>query len=782
MAVTAHSAFLRLLATAPFVVGFAAAHSAAADRRVLEQQRSHLMAWSGELEGRANDKLSPVKRVTKLLQEMQGQLQKDAEADAANYKKMECFCETNEKAKTKAIEEADVKISDLLAQVEAMGGKDGGLGAQIQHLKEEIATKKAALDKAVAIREKERASFMGEEKETVQAVTMLKNALTILSRHNSGLLQLTPGVREGLDAALSWASLRHEEMTEMSSERAADPRAPVLLSVVREGRRRAAFADTFLAARRAATALPMEYAAQVLASAAAAAGQGDASASFAQQRQGGKQPAHLQSYSSQSGEIYGVLKQLKDEFEDNLSASQKAELKAQESFQELKVAAEEELDASKARLDELEADFAGNEKALADAKEDLEATRKQRADDTQFLSDLRLRCQDIDHQWEKRSEARTAEIKAVSGAIAILTEDDARDLFQKKFGSNDDQPPSLLQVGDRGAMRAEAGAAVAARHAASAFLLAAAQREEGPSAAGARSWRRSDTRPQEQLAAMAVQVQLDTFSKVTEAIDNLVVELKAQQEEEVKQKAQCNGELRDNEKETYATNETLADITDKVSEIDESIDKLTADIKAAELSIAELKLQIKKAGEARQQESAEFQEEANDQRAVQQILSKAVARMRTAYSDKQPALLQEDPQPGHFQPYKQNAGAISAISLIEAIIEDSAKVEHEAIAAEQESQKAYASFVEDSNESMKLLQKAIESKTATKADAMVRKESAEAEQSNIENQLEILANVAGDLHLQCDFLLRNFDIRQNARLKEVEALQGAKAFLSGMSA
>merc|ERR1712107_259318 len=36
-----------------------------------------------------------------------------------------------------------------------------------------------------------------------------------------------------------------------------------------------------------------------------------------------------------------------------------------------------------------------------------------------------------------------------------------------------------------------------------------------------------------------------------------------------------------------------------------------------------------------------------------------------------------------------------------------------------------------------------------------------------------------ELHASCDFILKNFDIRQTARDEEIEALKQAKAILSG---
>jgi len=45
--------------------------------------------------------------------------------------------------------------------------------------------------------------------------------------------------------------------------------------------------------------------------------------------------------------------------------------------------------------------------------------------------------------------------------------------------------------------------------------------------------------------------------------------------------------------------------------------------------------------------------------------------------------------------------------------------------------------------------------------------------------LQALALTEADLHGECDWVLRNFELRQRARLQEIEAIQQAKAILSG---
>jgi len=182
-----------------------------------QQQRSLLVEWSRELDGGSeNDaKLTPIQRVVKLLTEMKTQLEEEAANDQEAYDKMVCWCDTNEKEKTKAISDADSKISELESDVAEAAAKDAELDVKITATKKDLAKKKEALATATALREKEYAEFTDEEKEMVQTVTILKNAIQVLSKHQGNLLQLPASVQESLGSALRWVALKHDELKQM---------------------------------------------------------------------------------------------------------------------------------------------------------------------------------------------------------------------------------------------------------------------------------------------------------------------------------------------------------------------------------------------------------------------------------------------------------------------------------------------------------------------------------------------------------------------------------------
>merc|ERR1712013_645635 len=112
-------------------------------------------------------------------------------------------------------------------------------------------------------------------------------------------------------------------------------------------------------------------------------------------------------------------------------------------------------------------------------------------------------------------------------------------------------------------------------------------------------------------------------------------------------------------------------------------------------------------------------------------------------------------------------------------IADAKAMEAETIRSEEDAQKAYEDFVKETNASIEAKSKDIVNKSETKA----KKESELVETKEAKEatllELEQLSNYNAELHQSCDFVLKNFEVRQTARDEEVEALRQAKAILSG---
>jgi len=450
-------------------------------------------------------------------------------------------------------------------------------------------------------------------------------------------------------------------------------------------------------------------------------------------------------------------------------------LKAQADFEAMSKAKTEQIATGKEKLDALEEGSADNQKALSDAKENFELTKEQRSKDVEFLQNLKTTCMDLDQQWAQRSKTRAMETQAVSEALKIITADDNMDLLRGTV--------KFLQVNTESQMRVRRSRAMASlRQAAQspAFeaddLLAAwhsrgaqGQKVSMLGAAGG---------PRMQLSTLAVSIGLDSFTKIKEAMDKMVSELKAEQEEEVKFKTYCTKELNLNEKQTYEKTEEKEDAEALIAKLAKLMKKLAEEIADANAQIADTETAILKASQVREGENAEFQTVVADQRATQDILAKALGKLKAFYKS---ALLQKASQepPVKFNSYSKNAGASPVIGMIEQIIEDSKALESEAVAGETEAQAAYEKFVKDSNDLIKQLSDSVASKTKAKSTAAQDSEQAKSDLGSAVGELESLALTAQDLHGECDWVLKNFAARQKARLDEIEAIGSAKAILSG---
>merc|ERR1711865_972305 len=258
-----------------------------------------------------------------------------------------------------------------------------------------------------------------------------------------------------------------------------------------------------------------------------------------------------------------------------------------------------------------------------------------------------------------------------------------------------------------------------------------------------------------------------------------------EKEDEIKHKDFCVDEFNTNELQTEKKEREKQDLTAKSEDLSLTIKQLTEAIDTLKSEVAEMQVQMKRAGEDREKENKEFQMTVADQRATQKLLTAALNILKGFYAKKaKVALLQTQqpagpPPPPGFEAYKKNAAAGGVMGMIQQIINDAKAMEAEVIRSEEDAQKAYEDFVKDTNGSIEAKSKDIvnksESKAKAEADLVEAKENKEA----VMLELEQLANYKAELHQSCDFVVKNFEIRQTARDEEVEALRQAKAILSG---
>merc|ERR1719482_2018489 len=117
--------------------------------------------------------------------------------------------------------------------------------------------------------------------------------------------------------------------------------------------------------------------------------------------------------------------------------------------------------------------------------------------------------------------------------------------------------------------------------------------------------------------------------------------------------------------------------------------------------------------------------------------------------------------------------------MVETIMDDSKKVEGDALKSENDAQAAYEELITDSNASIEAANNEIAAKTESLAQADADSTTASGDLSHTINDLLALGETAASLHKECDFLLKNFDTRKSKRTEEIEALMQAKYIFAG---
>merc|ERR1719388_448187 len=392
---------------------------------------------------------------------------------------------------TKSIADAEQAISDLTAAIEELTASSARLNTEIANLEKEIAKNSQSLDTATALRTKELAEFNAEEKESLQTISSLKSAVIALSKHHEAAMLQT----ESSSGAM--ASITMKTNLEQVLRKHSDMFTP--------------------RQRKAVTAFVQE------------------------------------NYAPASGEIFGILKQMKETFETNLANSQKEEMQSQKDYEDLKAAKEGEISAGTELADTKTTELASADEKNAQSKESLADTREVLAADTEFLANLKEQCQNMDQEYEERTKTRQLEIQATSKALAFLSSDEAHDLFTRTF--------NFVQV--RNTVQSKR------RVQASTTLSQAAKKFNDP-----------------RLSALAVTARLDAFTKVKKSIQDMIDKLIKEKEDEIKHKDFCIEELNTNEQDTDNKERDKADLTAKIEDLGMSIDTLAKEIDTLKAEIA----------------------------------------------------------------------------------------------------------------------------------------------------------------------------------------------------
>jgi len=714
--------------------------------------------------------VTPVTRVVNLLKDMSVTLKKDKDEDANLHNKLRSWCSDNSKTKGEAIKAGTDQIAELGSTISRLTASSKALGLKVKELKAEVADNKDTLATATALRNKELADFRAGEKDSTGNIANLKTAIHVMRKHHGSALPQMDAVsflqmpfesksERDLDMFMADGFADSSEtVSQVSPETSTESQLLQHTTEVVEAPRLGGWSPDDVAAVHTASLLAQK---------------------------------HVPGYKAQSGEIHGVLRQLKEDIQTALRDSQNSESERASIFADLRTAKTAEIASGEKSIDAKEEELAKANLDNQDAKEDIEQATTTLAEDQKFVANLGETCDKANANFATRTKSRVAEMKAVADTVRILSGDAARAAAKGTYGN---VAPA----------RARAPSAAAPAPApATAIFLQLQEVSSSQSDSGSRS-RLAEFLRSRGMASLASSAELDAFKEVKQKINKMMRMLRIQQSDEVKKNDYCKNAFQSNDMTTMRTKDRQGNLRASAGERKVAIKRLRGEIRSAASSMAGEKLSMAKAAANRKKENLEFRKDVADQTLTIQVLERAMDRLATYYDDQ--AFIQTQmrhtaaaapaaapgaapggaPAPaGAIVPaqakYKANRGANVVISMIEKLIYDAREITAESKKNEADSQAAYDALVEDSNDTMKSHRNSIMSKSDTTIEAKRDLTRNRLDLKATGRELQKLAKLDADMHEDCDFLLKNFKVRQQARGREIESLQQSKNMLNGAS-
>jgi len=623
-----------------------------------------------------------------------------------------------------------MRIDQLEARIQAASGQKGAAGATLEHEKKNLAEAQAALAEATAIRTKEADAFHESEKEMIVSVKLLEGAIIALEKHHPSMLQsdealgaFKPKLRRlihqhiGILDWLATSPARDEFLGFLDAQ-------PALLEPDTSFLQMSSFRTRKMQIKK--TFLPFK------------------------------------SYTPQSGQVMGVLKQMKEDFEKDLPEVREVDMKQSTQFAELKGSKEAEMKQMEETIKAKNQEHAGTRLQLVADKDDLKDTQASLDADTRFLLEVQERCTSADAEWEKRKKTRTDEIAALSEAIKILSGDELKDAQQTTFG--------FLQVSQR--VHRSANTDVRLIHA-----LARLQQ----SAPGSPD-----------VLALIEIAKTNPFGKINDAIDKLAEKLKAQQADEVKQRDYCVDALHENQVVTQRKDSDLNRLEAAIEDLESQHKTLSTEVASLKSEISQLQMELQRAAENRKTENFLYQKMVAGQQQTQEALAQAYAKLETFYEEKHVFLQSGGPEgsaDAYFNKgapdagtYQENSGAKGVMGLMKKLQGEAKVLEDDTISDEQNAQIAYETMISETNRAVKQKSRLITDKMEEMARVDKDKQQKTIDKEQVLDDLDGLNKQKSDLLAQCTFLLDNFDARQESRAAEIDALGEVKAILAGMKA
>jgi hypothetical protein len=659
---------------------------------------------------------NPIRKVVTMLQNLQAKVEGEGAKEREIHEKYMCYCKNGAASLEKSVADAGNNIPQLEASIKEALGKKAGLDSEIASHVADQAAAKTAMAEATALREKDKAAFDSALAEEQAELTPINAALAALEK----------------GAAASFLQSSTAQLLKKVVQAKND---------MNDGDRSEMI--TFLAS-------DSEYA-----------------------------PA--------DSEIIGILKTLKDQVTADIADLKKTEEASIKSYEGVMAAQKQGLAPLQAMLEEKRLRVGQIPVEVVQMKNDLGDAGEQLVQDKKFLADLGTNCATKEKFFQENVQMRGQEIQALADTIKVLNDDDALELFKKALPG----ASTFFQISETTAdMKARALSALASvktRNVGVDFIMLSLQGKKAGS------------------------------DKVVKLIDDLVATLEKEGQDDAMKKEYCGTQFNEaGDKKKAIENEvsdhesTIADLSTVPGQLTEEIDALSDGIRELDKSVAEATAQ-------RKEEADDYSPlMANDATAKELILF-AKNRLNKFYNPKQykaPAereLTDEDratlaaggtlapepeaggiagtgigfvqklpPPPAAVEAYsKKSEQSGGVIAMMDLLVKGLDKEMLEAKLTEKNAQEDYQNFMSDAAAKRSKDAQALSDKEGALADTNARLLEVKDAKTASERNLMAVEQYIGNLHAECDWLIKYFDMRMEARNAEIDAMQKAKAILRG---
>ncbi|CAL1167802.1 unnamed protein product [Cladocopium goreaui] len=472
-----------------------------------------------------------------------------------------------------------------------------------------------------------------------------------------------------------------------------------------------------------------------------------------------------------SDQVLGMLKQMKEDMGSDLEDMKSTEKKrlaehaslmeAKRKQQEVAMKAMEE---KMLRLGELKVE----QQVLQD---DLKDQTEAQKENSEFATALKKTCEEKEKAWSQYQASQAEELQALTETVDFLSKDQVRDTIR------DATSTALLSTRARTSVDG-----LSPVPAALSFMQVSESQAIGDSL-------------EQALRGQGGRGMGDVLRHIDDLHDVLDQE---QASDEDRQKY-CETKLRQATAAKSNKQREAEDAKSIIATYQNELDTVVGQIGSLKARMEDLDKQVAKTTSARQAERTAFEKSRDTNHAALELLAVAEKRLERFYatslvqaSDKalgQVASAQDtssslaasrsrSPPPTADLSYQtQGGGATRVLQLFNTIKADVQKQNAMLESEDAIGQSEYENLVKNSNEKKMADNRSLGSKEAAKAELEADLQRSRQGLRSLNEVLTALDEEIRTLHKQCDFLLKNFDLREDARRAEKRSLTRAKAVL-----